>query len=130
MCVLAIEALLGDAWSQIHRTRDQILCSTTTDATFHFRKTREIPSPRCENQSILLNCETVIRSTPVVMRLPDLRHPMLELHGLFEFIRSFRLLKQVRWTPSRWVVDPYALVVSVVRSNIGDTSSFAFKEPI
>ncbi|CAM9125639.1 unnamed protein product [Ascophyllum nodosum] len=38
------KALLGDAWLQTHRTGDPILCSTTTDTTFEFRKTSEIPS--------------------------------------------------------------------------------------
>ena len=45
------------------------------------KNARDTPVLICKNQSTLLNWKTVIISMPMVMRLPDLRHPMLELHG-------------------------------------------------
>ena len=81
---------------------------------------------RYEILSTSFNWETVIRSMPVVMPLPDLRHPMLELYGLYEFIRPFRLLKQLCLTRSRWIFDSYVLAVRVIRSKIVATNSFAF----
>ena len=86
-----------------------------------FEEDSRHPVLRCESQSTLLNWEALIRSMPVMMRLPDLRHPMFELHTLFEFIRSFCLLRQllICLTRSRWVFESYALAVRVLRLNIG-----------
>ena len=54
-----------------------------------------------------------------VKLLPDLRKSMLDLHGLLEFMRSFRLRKQLCLTRSRWVFESYALAVRILRSSIG-----------
>ena len=40
-----------------------------TNATLRFENTRDIPSARCQNQSTLLNWETVSRLVPVVKLL-------------------------------------------------------------
>ena len=73
-----------------------------------FEKRARYSVPRCKNQSTLLNWETVIRSMPVVMRLPDLRHPMLELHGLFEF---FKVLSPAQAT----MLDPIQMGLRIIR---------------
>ena len=76
-----------------------------TDATLRF-EIREIhPVLRCKKK---LNWETVSRSTINA-----------RAHGLFEFIRPFRLRKQLCLTRSRWVFESYAWAVRALRSNIG-----------
>ena len=83
------------------------------------RKTREIPSAKIQKPKYLIelrNSEWINARGDAAV---DLRQPMLELHGLLEFIRPFRLRKQLCLTRSRWVFESYAWAVRVLRSNIG-----------